>query len=177
MQVRTGGLAWTIGLLVPGLILGGGTGWQRFVSASGWFRVEVPGKPSSTVQKVASPSGPIEVHLTVVDHERSTFAVGWSEWTEAALKAADAGKRLDAAREGAVASAKGKLLSEKALDLQGWPGREVLIEGPRGRVRTRIYAADKRLYQVMVVGNARMVGGRDADRFLASFRLDKLPRK
>ena len=83
-------------------------------------------------------------------------------------------KRLDQARDGAIASVGGKKRSEEKIKLKGHPGREIVIEkDSEVVVRMRIYLVKNRLYQVMVLGNGPVFPAKDAGFFLDSFRLNE----
>lgn len=152
--------------------------WKIFSPKDGGFTVLMPGMPMEDKQDVKTVGGDISVilHILEVKNEGS-LVVSYSEYPDAAFKGGDDDKRLDSARDGAVVSAKGKLKSEKKITLDGRPGRDLHIEtsakGVEGAVRTRIYAVNKRLFQTMVVGTRDFVGGKDAERFLDSFKLAK----
>jgi hypothetical protein len=85
-------------------------------------------------------------------------------------------ERLDAARDLAVQNAKGKLLKETRIKLANkHPGREELIELPTGQgvVRQRIYVAEGRLLQLMVIGSPEVVQAALASKFLDSLAVAK----
>jgi hypothetical protein len=91
------------------------------------------------------------------------------------VKRADLERRLDQARDGAVENSGGKLRKEQLIELidgdKRHPGRDLLID-KNGEViaRIRIYVVERRLYQVMVLGNP---SAKDASTFMDSFRLNK----
>jgi hypothetical protein len=163
-----------IPLAVP-LILGAAqdTAWKSFASPKGGFSVLLPGEPAEQSRKVKTHAGVVEVTLYVVDVPKAgNYVVGYTEFPEKGLQAGTSEKRLDNARDGAVRSARGKLQSETKIVLGSFPGRELIIEGDgKDLVRTRIYAVKSRLYQTMVVGSKTTVDGREALRFLDSFKL------
>jgi len=165
-------------LLIP-LVLAAAGGpakeWMPYLSKEGGFEVTLPGKPVESRQNVKTRLGTLQVTMLLLEQKNeAVFVVSFSEFPENAFKDGDDQKRLNFARDGAVASAKGKLKSEKKITLGKIPGRELLIEsGGKGTIRTRIYAVEKRLYQTMVVGAGAFVQGKDAERFLNSLKFDK----
>lgn len=166
-----------LGLVLP-LLVGAGDGgkdWVTYRPKDGGFEVAFPAKPLETTQLVKTGLGTLQVTMLMLEHKKeAAFVVSFSEFPEGAFAGGDDEKRLNFARDGAVASAKGKLKSEKKITLGKHRGRELVIESDtKGTVRTRIYAVEKRLYQTMAVGSKMFVQGKDAERFLTSFKLDR----
>lgn len=159
-------------LLAP-LVLGGG--WVTVAPKDAGFVMQFPAAPVEDRQDIKTPAGDVTVNVLI--HEiknQGTLAVSYSLMPEGALKAGTDDKRLDGARDLAVQSAKGKLKSEKKIKQDGYPGRELVIEGDGKTpvaVRTRIYAVKDRLYQTMASGSKTFVTSKEADKFLNSFKL------
>jgi hypothetical protein len=164
-------------LLAAALGFGQQPEWMPFTSSAGKFRVLFPGEPTEQKESVKTPAGVVEVTTFFVEQqlEQVNYVVTYARFPAAAVKAGSEAKRLDNARDGAVARMKGKLKSEKRIALQKqYPGRELLIETPdKRRVRGRIYAVGDRLYQVLVLGPAAVVDSKETSRFLDSFQLTK----
>jgi hypothetical protein len=146
--------------------------WKAFSPADGAFTVQLPGKPTEFKKCVETPDGAIEVlvyELTPPGNQ-GKFAVSYSDYPEA--KAGTEDKRLDNAREGAVAATKAKLKREKSLLLDTYPGRELTLEVEgKGQIVMRLYAVKNRLYQIVVTGPTDLVTSQDAQKFLTSFKL------
>jgi hypothetical protein len=164
-----------LGLSLP-LLLGSAQpeipeGWISVVSKEGRFTAAMPAAPSEKKQQVKTATGQLGVVMLVAEGRDSTvFVISYADYPEAELKGS-VHKRLDHARDGAVASARGTLRSEKAIDLKGHPGRDIVIEkNGETAVRARIFLVKNRLYQVMVLG-APPAG--DVASFLASFGLNE----
>lgn len=77
--------------------------------------------------------------------------------------------------QGAVQSSKGKLLENKEIALNGFPGRQYVIEvNDRNTLATRVYFADDRVIYVGVMGkNHDAVIGPEARQFWDSLRIGK----
>ena len=147
--------------------------WKTFSPDGGAFSVQVPGTPKEFKKNLDTSSGAVEVMLyeLAVPGSEGKFVVSYCDFPEA-MKPGTEDKRLDNARDGAIASSKGKLKREKSLLLDTYPGREVTIEiEGKGMAVLRLYAVNKRLYQVMVVGPTDLATSQDAQKFLTSFRL------
>jgi hypothetical protein len=139
------------------------------------FTVKFPGKPSDFKQTVQGHTGPVEVKMLVYENDKGNaqFVVGYYDFSEADLKAATPDRHLDNARLGAVKAVKGALKEEKKIKLGDHPGRDLLITTKDKAARIKLYAVDKRLYKLAVVGPASIVDGKDAKMFFASFKLSK----
>ena len=147
-------------------------GWKAFVSKEGRFQVQMPTAPAEQKQRVKTATGQVEVHLFLAEGPTASFVLSYSDFPEKEVKAGDEAKRLDFARDGAVSSSRGKLRSEKKIDLGGVQGRELVIDGAGDTVlKVRIYAAERRLYQLMAVGPGSILTSKEASAFLDSFRL------
>jgi hypothetical protein len=152
-----------------------GGDWKTFSPKEGGFTVLMPAIPVEDKQDVMTPSGNVTVtlHFHEVKNEGS-LVVSVSDLPAAAFKAGTDESRLDNAREHAIQGAKGRLKSEKRITSAGFPGRDLMIESDAkggAAVRTRIFAVKQ--HQVIAVGSKTFVSGKDADRFLNSFKLMK----
>ncbi len=163
-------------LLVLGLAAAPGRAEDlaEFHSDAGRFKVLMPGKPPVTELK--TPAG--IMHVVQVETKTGAYLAGWIDLPlDAADTAEKAQARLDRARDGMIASIKGKLLREKKITLEDkHPGRDLLadVSAPdQGRLRGRLFLVENRLYQVIVVGTRGFTESEEADRVLDSFALTK----
>jgi hypothetical protein len=148
-------------------------GWNTVVSKEGAFKVKLPGKPMEKKQTVKTAAGK-DLHVMTLFAEGrndSLFAVSYTDYPEADLKKGSVEKRLDHARDGAASTAGGKPDMEKPIDIKGHAGRAFAIK-KNGEIvaRMHIYLVNRRLYQVMVLGNAPID---EAKTFLDSFALNE----
>jgi hypothetical protein len=150
-----------------------GSDWTQFSPAGGGFTVLMPGTPTEHTDKLATKAGSAEVSYFLAESMAVTYVVSCSKFAKEAVKPETLEKRLDNARDGAVESSGGNLKSEKALKLGPHPGRELLLQGSKAFVRTRIYAVGNRLYQTMVVSKKENAHAADAAKFLESFKIVK----
>ena len=158
-----------LGVSLP-LLLGIPDGWEELAPTEGRFKAAMPTAPTMRKQQVKTATGQLSVTMYVAEGRNdAVFVVSYTDYPEADLKKGAVEKRLDHARDGAVASAGGKLRSEQAIKLKGHPGREIVVEkGSEVLARMRIFLVNGRLYQVMVLGKAP---ADDVKSFLASFEL------
>jgi hypothetical protein len=145
--------------------------WQEFTSTDGNFAVLMPGSPTYEKKSQPTAMGPIDMHMFTIETRQNAYIVMYSDYPEMILKA-PADKVLDGGRDGAVANTKGKLVSDQSLSLDGFPGREFVIEIPgKGLMKLRAYLVRQRLFQVMAVGTEEKIEHEDTARYLTSFRL------
>jgi hypothetical protein len=151
--------------------------WEAFVSKDGRFTVKLPKGHTEIRKKIPTATGQLETTIVVAEGRGdSSFVVSYCDFPEKELKADSVEKRLDQACKGAVESSRGKLRSEAAKKLDVHPGREIVIEKDGAVIaKMRIYLVDRRLYQVMVLGNSATFAPKEKDVgiFLDSFRLNK----
>jgi hypothetical protein len=155
--------------------LGTADGWQTFNSTAGGFRVEMPRYPRSSVQKVSTMMGLIDLHLITVDVGDAGYMVGYSDFPESYVSTGNVDAMLDRARDGAAANVNGRVVKETRMRLGRYPGREFWIEGnvegQTGMGQQRIYLVGNRLYQLVVAGPKDHFPVSDGQRFLSSFAL------
>jgi hypothetical protein len=148
--------------------------WKEFVSKEGGFSVVMPGTPTSGTQVAKTPIGAVTVHLFAaeVKNQGRAYLVTYNDVPELAGQPVDVEKGLDGSRDGILANMPGsKLLEEKKISLDGFPGRELTIEVPgKGTARWRVYMVKPRLYQVVAFGPKDITGLAEADKFFDSFK-------
>lgn len=165
-------------IIVAGFLCVASTGaaeFKSFTSKEGKFKIEFPAQPTESKQNVPSPIGQLTANLFTAEipQSMSVYVVAYTDYPANLVKKSDDAV-LDGARDGCVKNVQGKLLSEKKLTLDKYPGREIAVELPgQARYRARIYIVNLRLYQVITVGSEAFVKSKDADKFLDSFQLTK----
>lgn len=146
--------------------------WKVFTFKEGGFAAAFPKAPAESTQRVKAATGELKVRLYVAEGQGDvSYVVSWTDLPAKEARKGTEQKRLDFAQGGAVSSSRGKLRSSTKRDLDGHPGRELIIDGPgESSVRVRLYVVGRRLYQVMAVGMGA-AASRQALHFLDSFRL------
>jgi hypothetical protein len=150
-----------------------GLKWQEFASRTGGFYIVMPGSPDSEVHDVFTAVGVLELHTFFVQVRDSAYMVGYSDYPKFLVDSAVVDEMLDGARDGAVANVDGRLVWERRIRLQGYPGRELWIEadvdGESGLAHARLYLVGTRLYQILVAGPTHEYSQSNAEKFLNSF--------
>ncbi len=148
------------------LLPGCGEKLTEYRSEEGRFRILLPGTPK-TVSDRALGKG---VQAVQFEERSGDFTVAWSD-PQPARATPGTLEQLDLACNRAIDNLQGKALSRRSITLGNHPGREMLVEGPDGKVvvRLRLYLVNGRLYQVAAGGARWWVDRGTTDKVLDSF--------
>jgi len=156
----------------PGSLAAANKAWKMVQPENGGFTCEMPGEAKKATQNVFTAAGPINVVTYSLEVPKGTYMVNATAIPRNA-PAATTVQRLDGARDGAVKNVKGKLLSEKQIKLDRYPGRELLIEPRQGvYIHQRIFMVEDRLIQAVAVSPSKEAT-EDIARFFNSVKLSK----
>jgi hypothetical protein len=142
-------------------------GWTEFTSVDGRFIVNMPGLPSRRQQNFSTKSGEMVLHIFSLDLGRlnEQFSVQYTDYPEQFLKEAQSADAvLKKASTVDAFNIGGSVVSEKALSLGRYSGREIQAENAELAMRIRLYLVDRRLYKVVatwpyLLGRRRTVPG------------------
>jgi hypothetical protein len=152
--------------------------WREFSAADGRFKVLIPVVPREQVEKLDTPAGAVEAHVLMADGYGKIVGFGlfWSEYPEVAFQQLKPEQILDASRDSAVGNIHGSLVREQKIELDGHPGREIVIKvlDSDVLVRQRMFLVGRRLYQInCVLHEPERTAATEVERFLTSFKLVK----
>jgi len=128
--------------------------WRDTKSAEGRFSAKFPGTPQQATKPMRTALGNLQPRLFLLEAPGQPFyAVAYVDYPKDRIAGKKPDELLDGARDSAVANIGGKLASEQKITLAGFPGRELRVEKIRGDMILvcRLYLADERLYQALVV--------------------------
>jgi hypothetical protein len=132
-------------------------GWKVFTSAEGGFSILLPGTPEEVVRELTYPFGKAQGHF----FNLSTFATFGFSYTKLPIDVEASGMAkgfLDQARDGFVASSKGKPLDETEIELEGHPGRLLKMELPGGDIfRQKVIVVGSHVYQMVFISRDKGV--------------------
>ncbi len=149
--------------------------WQDFTSKDGTIQARFPGKPKVQDVSAPSPAGKIVIRMVTFESpsDGAAFSVGKVKYPFKPSQYSVT-NGLEGAVKGAVSNVKGRLISEKDIELVGMRGKEVVIEARQNvRIRARFFI-DKNgptMYQSQVVGKDGFVDGEEAKEFFESFEV------
>lgn len=149
---------------------------QEFKSEAGSFAVTAPKTLQESTHDLELQSGKTTLYLFSTQEDNIGYFVSYCDYPPETMQHGDLEKMLDGSRDGALSNAKGTLLSETRITLEGNPGRELLMEtvdesGRPAAIKGRLFMVKNRLYQVMVVAPRSQTGDKEVDQFLQSFKL------
>jgi TonB family protein len=151
--------------------------WKEFSSTAGRFKVALPGDRSETSKILESSLGKIKCHTFSSWTPFASFIVSYSELPVILTEPGQVKEFLDHMHEGEASQ--GKLLSMTEIELDGYPGREFIVELPDSMFRMRYYLVGPRFYQIAVrtINTAEMARSmvEMTDEFFASFKLSGKP--
>lgn len=147
------------------------------ISAQNWtthrntdlaFRAEFLGEPKSSVQKVPTDIGDIDMHMTSDDTAEGIYmSIIRSDYPEGTMT--NTKTALDGAVNGATTNVKGTLVFDKEDRFNGFPGRKIKIKAQGMFLYMNVYLVDDSMYVAQVV----CVDDKDndplIDKFLNSF--------
>jgi len=153
--------------------------WKEFSSTAGRFKVALPGDRTETSKTLESSLGKIKCHTFTSWAPFASFIVSYSDLPVILAEQGQVKEFLDHMHEGEVEASQGKLLSMTEIELDGYPGREFIVELPNSMFRMRYYLVGQRFYQIAVrTTNAADVARamvEMTDEFFASFKLSGKP--
>ncbi|HEV8147228.1 MAG TPA: hypothetical protein VGP79_12640 [Bryobacteraceae bacterium] len=148
--------------------------WQRISNASGGFTVQMPGSPREYSKPTETRVGTCMMHTTLVEASggREVFMISYGDYPSAAnLRGAE--EVIAAARDGQVNSVEGRLISDRAVSIDGRPGRSIVGTTKDNMLfASRIFLDGHRLYQVIYVNQDGQMP-QSATEFLNSFRITR----
>jgi hypothetical protein len=148
--------------------------WKEFTCVEGDFSVSFPGKPEKETQRFDTPLGKMDQQMFAVEtDDHMAYMVGYADYPEHIVERIDVDQSFDATRDGMLGEYGARVTNETRIRLDSYPGREFSFEGTIKNVRCagccRIFWVDKRLYQLIAIGEQAAVDKEDVDRFFLSF--------
>jgi hypothetical protein len=146
--------------------------WQDFSSTDGKFSVRMPGDPKEESNTITTDSGEITIHLFGVPIGNTDYIVAYSDYPAELVNSKGSAGILDSARDGAINNTKGKLISDESIELNGFPGKLLVVGSPDGTgiAQAKIFLVGNRLYQVFVATEKDSAYTEENLAFLDSFQ-------
>jgi hypothetical protein len=125
--------------------------WINAAPGNTGFTVLMPAKPAEKVEAVEGSPG-VENHFLTLETKLASYIVSYVQFSDDITDPAAVKELLDRGREGGITSSRGKLISEKEINLGEYLGREWVMSLPGGLSATaRAYWVTRRLYQTVFV--------------------------
>lgn len=139
-----------------------------FTSKDGGFSIAMPGTPTISFQQKETPAGTIINKIFQVIGEDKVNSVICTDYPGEIN--GDQEAFLNGVLQGLSQSTGGQLLTQKNIQVEGCPGRQVMLKLPLGLLHSRYFLKGKRIYQIVQL----QMKGKDApeefDQYAASFR-------
>jgi hypothetical protein len=134
----------------------------------------MPGQPRKEVRKVGSQTGQVTDTLFELKTKDWSMAVRYADFDALEQQAVDLDEIIRAGRDSTVKALKGVVVSEKAVHLGEFSGKEVIVDVPnRGHSHLRWYVVNRRMYTLIFMSNRADSTQPDIARFFDSFQLSK----
>jgi hypothetical protein len=162
----------TLGAVFSLVLLAGGfkqTEWPKFKSTEENFTISMPSEPK---QERTSGRGPFGNghHIYSLESNGISYTVSNSVFETPPTQPKDIKRVLDFSRDMVLTVTSGKLLSDKDISLEGFPGREVRIEKDKKIWTLHAYIVKGRMYQLMTTEPKAKEQSPDARKFFDSFK-------
>jgi hypothetical protein len=150
---------------------------QEFKSEPGRFSVVSPVPLKETIKPVETQgAGKIDLHIFMGQQSDIGYVASYADYPQRIVEKGTPEKILDGACKGMVSNVNGKLVLESKTEVDGYPGRELVIEvmiqkGVEGTVKARVFLVGNRIYQMMWIAPKGKASHVASDDFLKSFRL------
>lgn len=145
--------------------------------------IEFPQEPNITAQSVPTAVGDIEMKIASFESKNEAdsnlaYVFIASDYPDSLI---NSGKKellpqfFRASVDGAVKNVNGKLISEKEISIEGFPGREVNVDYGNGQaiISFRMYLVHNRAYFIQTLSEKEKAANKDAVRFMNSFKLQR----
>ena len=122
--------------------------WVEYTSPDGLYSILLPTAPDLKKQDAKGADGkPVDQYLASAQDGNIMMMVGYFDYSNTFS--------FEKARDGMVANVKGKLVSEEAVKLGNYPGRNAVVEASASgfafRVYVRFYDAGGRVYVIQYI--------------------------
>ncbi|MCI2228439.1 hypothetical protein MC378_04610 [Polaribacter sp. MSW13] len=155
--------------------------WSRYKYEELGFIADFPSVPEKNVQKVDTEVGQLDMHMIMVskkegeddnfvyllvrsDYPKSQFINATKEYNK---------EVLDGAIAGAVKNIKGKILYDKTVRFNGYPGRVTKIKIDGGYLYLNCYLVDNIMFICEVICPVSKDNNKSISRFMDSFEIIK----
>jgi len=147
--------------------------WREASDNGAHFVVLLPAKPASVTRSVDLDGPRVDMSMTAAEVDGLTFAVGTAELPDAAA----ATRALEAMRTALLNNIGGQ-----AQGTPTWPGKtdglvriqdidaHGVARGRPLRLVARLAARDRRVYQILIVGDEKAITDENIETFFSSFK-------
>jgi hypothetical protein len=148
-------------------------GWKEFSPPERSFKVLLPGSPTTENYLENTPVGEITSRTYITDKKGISYVVGYVEYPDTFIKMTTPDLLLYKVRNSLTEMFEGKLISEKSVPFEEYPGTQVSIKPARGNkiFHCRIFFVGRRVYQFGTLSSEGKSSSRMVRKFMNSFKL------
>lgn len=147
-----------------------------YTSTAGGFSAVFPGRPEEKIEAINSSIGNVKLLLvTYIDRNSGdVYQITFSELPPLVVKNNTPEQICYSGINEVVQKAQGKIIHNKAISYEGYPGSEIIVNSAKGLlIVIRSYLVSNRLYRLTLIGPANDEIVDKAADFLSSFKLTK----
>jgi hypothetical protein len=148
--------------------------WRTVSPEGSGFTFSMPGKPKPMQQSVNTAAGTVKVYVNLLDLGSTAYTVMYSDYPADVIAQSDPQTMFNNARDNMLKNRSGQLLAERAISLNGYPGKELKVSLSNNSIVmiARMYLVKQRLYQAIVGTSPDRQSSPDINRFLNSMKLN-----
>ena len=151
--------------------------WYNYTAKDSSYSAKFPGQPEEENQSTNSPLGELKyIQASYLDNANSRIYLMMSIKYPVSPSQYDVEKGLDGVRDGQARGSKYTVTSEKKISFNGFPGREIILQGKQGElIKSHIFIDPQgpTLYQMMVGADDGNLAFPEAQAFLNSLAIPK----
>lgn len=152
--------------------------WVTITDPDNSFSILMPRKPEIKTQMADSPVGKIPLQLHISQTGVTAYAFAYGDAPDKLDSPDYAQKALVASRDKIIAQTNSKVLAEKEIKYEEFPGREIKYQNSMITALHRIYYVNNRIYQLQVIVPSVVGDPSDySQRFFDSFKVLKVTEK
>lgn len=153
----------------PNIPMTNDSGWVKFTSEAGRFSVLMPDTPTDKTETTQSEHGPYTTHLFIVKDTTSVYLIGWVDYDPEFNF--NRQSEMEANRDNFVKGINARLLSTRALTIDGYPALEFSAETADRVFKSRVYMVGRRPYQIVIGSPKDLDDSANLNRFFNSFKV------
>lgn len=153
----------------PNIPLTDASGWVKFTSDAGRFSVLMPEIPEDKIEVTQSEHGPYTTHLFIVKDTTTVYLIGWVDYDPNFNF--NRQSEMEANRDNFVKGINAKLVSTRALQIDGFPALEFSAETADRIFKSRVYMVGRRPYQIVIGSPKDLDDSTNLNRFFNSFKV------
>jgi hypothetical protein len=139
--------------------------WVTYAYEAASFSVSMPGTPTYELKKL---DNGVDMHMHILEHGNDAYLVTHIDYPEGTMKGTPE-ETLEGARDGSIRGK--KKLSERALEIGGYPGLDLRTQDENFVSGVRIFLVGNRLYTIIVAMPRASKDEAVMQSYLESFRI------